>query len=135
MIGLSLIFAAEVIIATNEPVPAEPWQEKFMAHCGDNSLEVVRPIYPTVLAPTVTLNGKDMSEVSGLSEELGGRGAAFRMSFVCSQSNNVLTFRWIRGATEDDGSVSYHSGSVSFSDGAILDVMTGQATEEDFWYR
>ena len=135
MIGFSLIFAAEVIIATKEPAPAEPWQETFMAHCGDNSLEVVRPIYPSVLVPTVTLNGKDMSEVSRLSEELGARGAAFRMSFVCSQSNKVLTFRWVRGAPDDEGSVSYHSGSVSFSDGAILDVMTGQATEEDFWYR
>jgi hypothetical protein len=135
VIGLSLIFAAEVILSTNEPVPAEPWQETFTAQCGDNSLEIVRPIYPSGLSLTVTLNGKDITHVSGLSEVLGERGAAYRMSFVCSQSDDVLTFHWVRGVTEDGGSVAYYSGSVSFDDGAILDVMAGPATEEDFWYR
>lgn len=135
VIGLSIVFAAQVIVMTKEPVPAEPWQETFTAQCGDNSLTIVRPIYPSGLVPTVNLNGKDISDASGLTKQLDKRGAAYRMSFVCSQSNDLLTFRWVRGYPEDDGSISYHSGSVSFDDGAMLDVMAWPVTEEDFWFR
>lgn len=135
MIGLAFIFAARVVVSTIEPVPAEPWSETFTADCGDYSLEIVRPIYPSGAGPTVTLNGRDVSEISGLSGELGDRGAAFRMSFICSQTDNVLTFRWVRGSIEEDGGVAYSSGSVAFEDGEILDVKSGPATEADFWYR
>ena len=135
MIGFSLILAAEVMVQTFEPSPAEPWKETFTAQCGEMLFEIVRPIYPSGLKPTVTLNGRDMADISGLSEELDERGAAYRMSFLCSQNGDSLTFRWVRGTFEDGESIAYHSGSVSFDNSGVLDVMSWPATEEDFWYR
>ena len=136
MIGLSLIFLGQLLVSTNEPQRAEVWEETYHGECPGNSLTIARSIEDPVSPPVVTLNGKDVSEASGLAEELGVIGAAYRMSFLCSSSDeDVLLLRWVRGLAGDDGTVSYRSGAASFSGDEVLDVEAGDVSESDFWYR
>lgn len=136
MIGFSLIFVAQLVVSTNEPQRAEGWEENYRAECPGNSVTIARKIEDPVSPPVVTLNGKDVSEASGLDEELGVIGAAYRMSFLCSSSEeDVLILRWVRGLAGDDGAVSYRSGAVSFSGDEVLDVEAIDVSESDFWYR
>ncbi len=136
MIGLSLIFLGQLVVSTNEPQRAEVWEETYHAECPGNAVTIARKMEDPVSPPVVRLNGKDVSEASGLAEELGVIGAAYRMSFLCSSSDeDVLLLRWVRGLAGDDGTVSYRSGAVSFSGDEVLDVEAIDVSESDFWYR
>ena len=136
MIGLSLIFLGQLVVSTNEPQRAEVWEETYHAECPGNAVTIARRVEDPVSPPVVTLNGKDVSDASGLAEDLGVIGAAYRMSFLCSSSDeDVLLLRWVRGLAGDDGTVSYRSGAASFSGDEVLDVEAGDVSESDFWYR
>ncbi|MCA0977970.1 hypothetical protein LCM19_06300 [Qipengyuania flava] len=136
MLHSALFMLANVTVISSEPIPADPWQETYHAECPGNSVTIARMIEDPVSPPVVTLNGKDVSEASGLAEELGVVGAAYRMSFLCSSSDeDVLIIRWVRGLAGDDGDVSYRSGAVSFSGDEVLDVEADDVSESDFWYR
>ena len=136
MFPYALLILANVTVITSEPIPADPWQETYHAECPGNAVTIARKIEDPVSPPVVTLNGKDVSDASGLAEELGVIGAAYRMSFLCSSSDeDVLLLRWVRGLAGDDGTVSYRSGAASFSGDEVLDVEAGDVSESDFWYR
>lgn len=125
----------EAVVRTSEPRPASPWQETFSARCGRQILEVRRPIRPLQSGPEVLLNGRTpRGDLRPLELELSRVGAAYRMSFTCSQ-NDAMQLRWVSGRAGPNGSVRYRAGSAIFQDGSLVQSGAGEATEETFWFR
>jgi hypothetical protein len=94
---LMMLKADEVVVRTSEPRTASPWQETFTARCGRNRLEIRRPMRPLQRNPEVLLNGRTpQGDPGSLEAELGHVGAAYRLSFTCSQ-NGAVQLRWVSG--------------------------------------
>lgn len=132
---LLMLQTDEVVVRTSEPRPASPWQETFSARCGRQSLEVRRPMRPLQSSPEVLLNGRTpRGDLRPLEADLGQVGAAYRMSFTCSQ-NDAIQLRWVSGQTGPHGHVRYRAGSAIFHDRSLVQSGAEEATEETFWYR
>lgn len=132
---LLMLQTGEAVVRSSEPRPASPWQETFSARCGRQSLEVRRPLRPLESSPEVLLNGRTpQGVVRPLEQELGQIGAAYRMSFTCSQ-DDAIELRWVSGHAGPHGNVRYRAGSAIFHDESLIRSGAEAATEEAFWYR
>ncbi|TAJ57388.1 MAG: hypothetical protein EPO49_12230 [Brevundimonas sp.] len=128
--------AEEVIVRAVELRPANPWVEVFSASCGRQRLEVRRPMRPLQTGSRVLLNGRAArGDVSPLELELGEAGAAYRMSFGCSQNGETMQLSWVSGLVGEHGQVRYRAGSAEFRQGALVRSLSEEANEETFWYR
>lgn len=133
---LLAVQAEEVIARAVELRPANPWVEVFSASCGRQRLEVRRPMRPLQTGSRVLLNGRTArGDVSPLELELGEVGAAYRMSFRCSQDGETMQLSWVSGLAGERGQVRYRAGSAEFRQGALVRSLSEEATEETFWYR
>ena len=82
----------------------------------------------------IRLNGRaPRGDLAPLAAEFAEVGAAYRLSFTCSQ-NGAMQVRWVRGLSGPSG-VRYRAGSAEFSGGALVRSTAEDATEETFWYR
>ena len=125
----------EMVVQASEPRPASPWQETFRASCGRQRLEIRRPMRPLQSSAEVMLNGRaPQGDLRSLRQELSQVGAAYRMSFTCSQ-NEAMQLRWVRGQLEPNGHVRYRAGSATFNEGSLQQSSAEEATAEAFWYR
>ena len=135
---LSLLLAGqaqEVVVRAVEPRPASPWVEVFSASCGQQRLEISRPMRPLHTGSRVLLNGQTArGDVSALESELS-ENAAYRMSFLCSQNGETMQLRWVSGLVGERGQVRYRAGSAEFSQGALIRSLAAEANQEAFWYR
>lgn len=132
---LLMLQTGEVVVRSSEPRPAIPWQETFSARCSRESLEVRRPLRPLQSSSEVLLNGRTpQGDLQPLEQELSLIGAAYRMSFTCSQ-NGAIQLRWVSGQAGPHGNVRYRAGSAIFHDGSLLRSAAEEAAEETFWYR
>lgn len=128
--------AEQVIVRTDELRPANPWVEVFSANCGQQRLEVRKAMRPLQTGSRVLLNGRSArGDVGPLELELSEVGAAYRMSFRCSQNGETLQLSWVRGLAEERGHVRYRAGSAEFRQGALIRSGSEEANEETFWYR
>ena len=128
--------AEEVIVRAVELRPANPWVEVFSASCGRQRLEVRRPMRPLQTGSRVLLNGRAArGDVSPRELELGEAGAAYRMSFGCSQNGETMQLSWVSGLVGEHGQVRYRAGSAEFRQGALVRSLSEEANEETFWYR
>lgn len=119
-----------------EPQPASPWVETFSASCGGQHLEILRPMRPLENGPKVLVNGRPAhGDVRPLELELSEVGAAYRMSFACSQDGELMELRWVRGLVGEDGQVSFRAGSAAFRKGALVGSRSEETNKETFWYR
>jgi|SRR6478672_1689349 len=136
---LSLLLAGqaqEVVVRAVELRPANPWVEVFSASCGRQHLEVRRSMRPLQRGSQVLLNGRTArGDVSPLELELGEVGAAYRMSFQCSQNGETMQLSWVSGLAGERGQVRYRAGSAEFRGGALVRSLSEEANEETFWYR
>lgn len=129
-----MLQAGEVVVRTSHGRPANPWQETFSARCGRNRLEIERPMRPLDSRPVIRLNGRaPRGDLAPLAAEFAEVGAAYRLSFTCSQ-NDTVQLRWVRGLSGRSG-VRYRAGSAEFAGGALLRSTADDANEETFWYR
>ncbi|MGQ2991869.1 MAG: hypothetical protein ACT6RD_06335 [Brevundimonas sp.] len=129
-----LLQSGEVVVRTSEPRPANPWQETFSARCGRNRLEIERPMRPLDQPAAIRLNGRaPRGDLAPLAAEFAEVGAAYRLSFSCSQ-NDTVQLRWVRGLSGRSG-VRYRAGSAEFAGGALIRSTAEDTTEETFWYR
>lgn len=132
---LLMLQTDEVVVRTSEPSPASPWQETFSARCGRQRLEVRRPMRPPQSRPEVLLNGRaPRGDTRPLEQELSLVGAAYRISFTCSQ-NDAMQLRWVSGYAGPNGNLRYRAGSATFHDGSLVQSGAEEATEETFWFR
>lgn len=132
---LLMLQTNDIVVRTSEPRPASPWQETFSARCGSQRLEVRRPMRPLQSSPEVLLNGRTpRGDLRPLEQELSRVGAAYRMSFTCSQFD-AMQLTWVSGHTGPDGHVRYRAGSAIFQDGSLIQSGAEEATAETFWYR
>lgn len=129
-----LLQSGEVVVRTSEPRSANPWHETFSARCGRNRLEIERPMRPLDRRPVIRLNGRaPRGDLAPLAAEFAEVGAAYRMSFSCSQ-NDTVQLRWVKGLAGPSG-VRYRAGSAEFAGGALVHSSAEDTTEETFWYR
>lgn len=133
---LLAVQAEQVIVRTDELRPANPWVEVFSASCGRQRLEVRKPMRPLQTGSRVLLNGRAArGDVGPLELELSEVGAAYRMSFRCSQNGETMQLNWVSGLVGERGQVRYRAGSAEFRQGALVRSLSGEANEETFWYR
>lgn len=133
---LLAVQAEQVVIRTDELRPANPWVEVFSARCGRQRLEVRRPMRPLQTGARVMLNGRAArGDLGALELELSEVGAAYRMSFHCSQDGETMQLRWVSGMVGERGQVRYRAGSAVFRQGALVRSGSEEANEETFWYR
>lgn len=130
------VLAQQVIFRTDEPRPANPWVEVFSADCGRQRLEVRKAMRPLQTGSRVLLNGRaPRGDVGPLELELSEVGAAYRMSFQCSQNGETIQLSWVSGLAGERGQVRYRAGSAEFRQGALVRSVSEQSNEETFWYR
>lgn len=129
--------AGEIVVAGQEPVPASPWTELFVASCGNTKLELRRPMRPLGSRVIILINGgPTRGNTEPLEEEFGQVGAAYRFSFACSpQQPGAVDLHWVRGLVQERGRVAYRSGVAAFRDGALVHFSAGESSEDNFWYR
>jgi len=128
--------AQEVVVRAVELRPANPWVEVFSASCGRRRLEVRKPMRPLQTGARVLLNGRAArGDVGPLELELSEVGAAYRMSFHCSQNGETMQLRWVSGLVGERGQVRYRAGSAEFRQGALVRSRSEESNEETFWYR
>lgn len=133
---LSGLLFQDVVVRGVEAPPASPWAETFTARCGANRLELRRPMRPEELAPEVLLNGvAARGDAGALAAELGEVGAAYRFSFRCQPTDDVILLRWVRGLADGRGGVAFRSGSATLNDRAVTAVRSEAGNAESFWYR
>ena len=127
--------AQEVVVRAVELRPANPWVEVFSASCGRQRLEVRKPMHPP-RPVRVLLNGRAArGELAPLELDLSEVGAAYRMSFHCSQNGETMQLRWVSGLVGESGQVRYRAGSAEFRHGALVRSRSEESNEETFWYR
>lgn len=135
---LSMLLAgqAQVVVRAVELRPANPWVEVFSASCGRQRLEVRKPMRPSQTGSRVLLNGRAaQGDVGPLELDLSEVGAAYRMSFHCSQNGETMQLRWVSGLVGESGQVRYRAGSAEFRHGALVRSRSEESNEETFWYR
>lgn len=127
--------AREPVVRSSEPTAATPWVEVISGSCGEQRLEVRRPLRPLAERPVALLNGARVAGAGTLEEELGQVGAAYRFSIQCGPGGDTMRLRWVSGLVGESGKVAYHVGSAEFRGGSLTEARSEDATEETFWYR
>lgn len=140
MLSLALIAAAQVPqIISYEPVAASPWTQTYRATCYGETLEIVQPLRPDGALPVIRMNGRRVKgDTRVLLQELGKRGAAYRVSFLCSNPHYArkgISMRWFSGLFDGYGHVNYRAGNAQFRAGRLVGHHEEDANEKAFWYR
>ena len=135
LLYLLAVAAQDPRLIAHHPVPATPWSETFTARCGRDELQILRPLYPLGNRPTLLINRQPAGgNLSDLIADLSEVRAAYRFSFLCSQSRTAMQLRWVRGLAYQ-GRVTYRAGSANFRDGALTSSRSHEVNESTFWYR
>ena len=137
MISAALLLAAQVpqIIGPGRDRPAAPWTERFSGRCGNDVLEVVRPMRPLDARPRIMINGARVrGDTHQIEQELDAVGAAYRFQMLCSPDRKIISLLWFRGLFDGRG-VGYRAGSARFRGGKLVGSTFEDANERGFWYR